>query len=87
MNKSKCECRPCDCSSEGKKNFHQLLEETWELMPDHLHDILHSLSVQKSAVLHELKEWADTHEQPELSEVCKAKISKIEKCMQKEQEN
>ncbi len=63
---------------ENKKCFHHLLETVWPLMPDHLHDILHSLDMQKLAVLREVKEWADAHDQKDLALACEMKIEKIE---------
>lgn len=89
MNQEKCGCNPCDCASEekGKAHFHHALKPVWPLMPDHLHDILHSLDVQKLAVLREVKEWSDAHNQAELSKACDMKIAKIEKRIQDEEQD
>lgn len=75
--------KACGCKTSGdnkeKVCFHHLLKPLWPLLPEHLRDILHSLDMQKIAVLTELKEWADGKNQPELAHACALKIEKINK--------
>ncbi len=79
------ENKKTSCGEKEKCHFHYVLEQVWPLMPDHLHDILHSLDMQKLAVLREVKEWSDNHNEDELSKICQMKIEKLEERLQKEE--
>ena len=63
---------------EEKKKFHELMDKTWDEIPDDLHDMMHSLLTQKKAVMEKLKQWAETNGEQELARLIGIKITKTE---------